>query len=111
MSGGFQAFCQDHWEELIPLLENEEVNGLALQPLALEALWAHESIPENYPIDEGEKLDAQFVAGDASPICCYLEGRTRYSEDSEFEDDYEILIEMGTYPLDEEPDEWWVEKK
>lgn len=105
-----QAFCEDHWKELIPRIKDGEVNGIALQPLALEALWSHEAVLDEFEPKEGDKLDAKRVVTEASPICCFLEGRTRYSEGTEFEDDYQILLAMGEYPLDERTGAVWFEQ-
>lgn len=107
---GIHLFCQEHWEELVPRIKDEEVNGIALQPLAMKGLLAHGDAHEEFSdIIGSHDRDAGEVLAVAAPVCCWLEGRTRYSEGSEFEDDYEILVEMGTYPLDDEPEEWWIE--
>lgn len=104
-------FCEEHWSELLEKIEKVEINGIALQPLSVEALAAHEDVLEECKDIIGEKdNDFDLVIKKVSPACCYLEGRTRYTEDSEiFDDDYGVLLHMGTLP-DEEPSEWWVEK-
>lgn len=105
-----QAFCHDHWSELAPRINRNEVNGIALQPLALEALWAHGAVEEEFAdVIAAAENDAEAVAVQASPICCWLEGRTRYADGTDFEDDYAILIAMGTTPLDDPPDAFWVD--
>lgn len=108
---GSQPFCDDHWKELVPRIKTGEVNGIALQPLALEALLAHEDIHDDYDPDGEGDIDVAFVFDDVNHICCYLEGRTRYTDDSDrFDDDYAVLVHLGTLP-DEMPDEWWGEGK
>lgn len=104
-----QLFCEKHWKELVPRIKKNEVNGIVLQPLAFQALLGHkEALDEYDDIIGSHENDVEEVLSVASPVCCWLEGRKSYSEDSDFKDDYEILIKMGTLP-DNEPDEWWVE--
>lgn len=105
-----KLFCQEHWNELVEDIKEGRVNGIALQPLAIKALAAHGDTQEEYDdIIGSHSKDFDEVLSVAAPVCCWLEGRDRYSEDSDFEDDYEILIEAGTYPLEETPEEWWAE--
>lgn len=105
----FPAFCQEHWEPLVPEIEEEELAGLALGPLVLQAVLAHGDIEEEFEPQEGDKLDAQRVLKACSPFCCWLEDRERYSEGTEFEDDLEILVEACRKPLDDKPDAFWYE--
>lgn len=105
-----KLFCKEHWEELVPRIEDQEVNGIALQPLAMKALLAHEDAHEEFDdIIGSHDRDVDEVISVAAPVCCWLKGRRRYSNGSGYEDDYGILIEMGTYPLGDEPEEWWFE--
>lgn len=106
---GSQPFCEDHWDDLVPDIRDGSVNGIALQPLAIEAGLGHEDAVEEFG---PEPLDVEEVLPGISPICCWLEGRTAYTADSgEFEDDYGVLVETGTTPLEDEPDEWWVNRE
>lgn len=104
-----QPFCKEHWREVVPRIMAGEVNGMALVVLAVQALVAHEDIYDDYySPDGGGDLDVEFIIRDVNNVCCYLDGRTRYTDDSDrFDDDYAVLVHLGTLP-DELPDEWWV---
>lgn len=97
-----RVFCEDHWDELTPRIEKNELNGIALKPLGLEAIGHHKDVEEEYDGDNFEELIEQVT-----PVCCFLDGRTTYSDETDFEDDYEIFITTGEVPIDMIPDAFW----
>lgn len=110
--GPLQFFCDDHWNNLRPKIERGDVNGVALQPLAMDALLCHDGVRDTY----AQKIDGGNQVGEllsmAAPACCELEGRTFYADQFDgWEDDYQILLAAGSSPLDELPDAWWPQNR
>lgn len=99
------VFCQGHWDELVDGIKEGEVNGISLQPLAIEAVLHHGEV-----LDEYDTVPMGAILQDYSPLCCWLDERSKYADGDEFRTDYDILIEAGSTPLDELPDDWWAEK-
>lgn len=103
-----RLFCQEHWDELVPEIRNNDLNGIALQPLAVKALLSHEDILDHYDNVIGEAdNDVDLVVEDAAPICCTLSDRDRYADGTDYEDDYAILVDAARYPLDDMPEAFW----